>query len=94
MLHVGYAVGNMIGPQTFRTSQAPRYTGGIISALTTFVVCAVLMGIYWIVAAWQNKQKDKAHGKAVEVDTNEIEVLVTEYLDETDVQQPYFRYVT
>ncbi|CZR57839.1 related to permease of the major facilitator superfamily [Phialocephala subalpina] len=94
MLHVGYAVGNMIGPQTFRTSQAPRYTGGIISALTTFVVCAALMGIYWIVAAWQNKKKDQVHGKAVDVDTNEIEVLVTEYLDETDEQQPYFRYMT
>ncbi|KUJ15079.1 MFS general substrate transporter [Mollisia scopiformis] len=94
MLHVGYAVGNMIGPQTFRASQAPRYTGGMISALVTFVLCAVFMGAYWVVAVMQNRRKDREHGKVVVVDTAEVEVLVAEYLDKSDGEQPYFRYVT
>ncbi|EGC47951.1 conserved hypothetical protein [Histoplasma capsulatum var. duboisii H88] len=30
ILHIGYCVGNLIGPQTFRESQAPEYIGGFI----------------------------------------------------------------
>lgn len=30
ILYIGYAVGNLIGPQTFRAAQAPAYTGGTV----------------------------------------------------------------
>ncbi len=94
MLHVGYGVGNMVGPQTFQASQAPSYTGGITASLVTFCASAGFMGFYWLFAAWQNKAKEKKYGQAPVLDTDAVDVLVHEYMDKTDVEQPYFRYIT
>ncbi|PYH69518.1 MFS general substrate transporter [Aspergillus vadensis CBS 113365] len=48
ILYIGYALGNLIGPQTFRASQAPAYTGGFIAMLICYCICVGLMGLYWV----------------------------------------------
>ncbi|BDD60099.1 hypothetical protein MAP00_005261 [Monascus purpureus] len=42
LMYLAYAVGNIIGPQTFIANQAPKYTGGITAMLVSYCVCIVL----------------------------------------------------
>ncbi|KAL1894025.1 Allantoate permease [Sporothrix stenoceras] len=45
---VGYAAGNIIGPQTFRSKDAPRYLSAEITILVCFSLCIVdLLFINW-----------------------------------------------
>ncbi|CAK7202171.1 Allantoate permease [Sporothrix eucalyptigena] len=45
---VGYAAGNIIGPQTFRAQDAPRYVSAEITILVCFALCIVdLLFINW-----------------------------------------------
>ncbi|KAL2847507.1 fungal-specific transcription factor domain-containing protein [Aspergillus pseudoustus] len=57
ILYIGYAVGNLIGPQTFRESQAPAYTGGFAAMLACYCACVFLIGIYWLVAVTLNRRR-------------------------------------
>ncbi|KAE8146981.1 MFS general substrate transporter [Aspergillus avenaceus] len=56
ILYIGYAVGNLIGPQTFRANQAPAYTGGFIAMLASYCACLLLMTIYWILVVRMNRR--------------------------------------
>jgi MFS transporter, ACS family, allantoate permease len=87
---IGYAAGNLIGPQTFRSNEKPKYTSGVIAMLACYCASILLLLLYLGVATWENKQRDKKHGKPEEVHTGTIEGFV----DETDKQQHDFRYTT
>ncbi|EOD45618.1 putative allantoate permease protein [Neofusicoccum parvum UCRNP2] len=89
VLYIGYAVGNLIGPQTFRANQAPEYTGGVVAMIVCYCVCIGLICAYWAVCAFNNKRSDE---QEVHAETNEeaIELL----LDQTDFEQKGFRYTT
>ncbi|EHA27380.1 hypothetical protein ASPNIDRAFT_129269, partial [Aspergillus niger ATCC 1015] len=56
ILYIGYALGNLIGPQTFRASQAPAYTGGFIAMLICYCICVALMGLYWVLVLKYNRR--------------------------------------
>ncbi|OJJ68097.1 hypothetical protein ASPBRDRAFT_58147 [Aspergillus brasiliensis CBS 101740] len=56
ILYIGYAVGNLIGPQTFRANQAPAYTGGFIAMLICYCICVALMAVYWLVVVKLNRR--------------------------------------
>ncbi|KAL5051149.1 hypothetical protein BDW71DRAFT_203173 [Aspergillus fruticulosus] len=89
ILYIGYAVGNLIGPQTFRANQAPAYTGGFVSMLVCYCVCVVLMAGYWFIAVALNRRRVAA------VDSHEGEGELQEaFADKTDFQQKGFRYTT
>jgi MFS family permease len=88
ILYIGYAVGNLIGPQTFRASQAPAYTGGVIAMLVCYCVCIGLMAVYWMLCKYQNKRVVPGGGSVNEED--EVEV----FQDITDWKQEHFRYTT
>jgi Na+/proline symporter len=89
ILYIGYAVGNLIGPQTFRESQAPAYTGGFAAMLACYCACVVLIGIYWVIALTLNrKHTDGAPAPDGEED------LVDAFADKTDFQQRNFKYTT
>ena len=93
---IGYAAGNLIGPQTFRSDQAPQYTGGVVAMLAAYGACMLLLGAYWAVAAWENRRRDRRYGKqpreqdACQHGGNTLDGFV----DETDMKQPNFRYMT
>lgn len=86
ILYIGYAVGNLIGPQTFRADQAPAYVGGTISMIVCYCVCIGIMAAYWALAAWQNKQKADAASIASDV--------IESFMDQTDFEQKGFMYTT
>ncbi|PLB43364.1 MFS general substrate transporter [Aspergillus steynii IBT 23096] len=56
ILYIGYAVGNLIGPQTFREEQAPAYTGGFIAMLACYCICISLIAVYWVLVARLNRR--------------------------------------
>lgn len=86
---IGYSVGNLIGPQTFKSSQAPKYRGGQIA----MVVCLAfsLVMIAWVYFNYwnENRRRDKleAEGK---LEFPHIENY--EFADLTDKENVKFRY--
>lgn len=84
---IGYCVGNLIGPQTFKE---PPYTGGKIA----IVVCdaatlALILGIYF--EYWNSNRKNDA--KMQTMDLSEFNAIEnSEFADLTDRENPTFRY--
>ncbi|KAL4891115.1 fungal-specific transcription factor domain-containing protein [Aspergillus ambiguus] len=66
ILYIGYAVGNLIGPQTFRANQAPAYTGGFIAMLVSYCACVGLIAVYWAIVARFNRQLEGKHVQCTE----------------------------
>jgi len=81
-------VGNLIGPQTFRASQAPAYTGGVVAMLICYCVCIGLAGAYWFVCAAQNKRNHVSLE-----DESDVDVLDS-FHDLSDQKQVGFKYTT
>ncbi|KAK2868105.1 hypothetical protein FQN49_003154 [Arthroderma sp. PD_2] len=95
ILYIGYAIGNLIGPQTFRDSQAPAYTGGFIAMLICYCACILLMTLYWGIAAWRNKKADRARvSSTVTCADHQVEGPADQFLDKSDFKQVNFRYTT
>ncbi|KAI1336860.1 major facilitator superfamily domain-containing protein [Xylariaceae sp. FL0016] len=90
LVTIGYAAGNLIGPQTFRADQAPKYTSGVVAMICCYCASMVLMLLYWLVASTQNKRRDRRYGKPQEVH----EGTADGFVDLTDRQQENFRYTT
>jgi ACS family allantoate permease-like MFS transporter len=86
VLYIGYAVGNLIGPQTFRASQAPAYTGGVIAMLCCYCACIVLICVYWLVCLRMNQRV---------IDAQEpVEAVEENFQDTSDWKQHDFKYTT
>lgn len=87
---IGYCVGNIIGPQTFISKQAPSYTGGKVS----FVVCdcatVVIIALTYLNYWRCNKKKDADLAKMTDDTLKNLENY--EFADMTDKENPYFRY--
>ncbi|KAK9777593.1 putative Major facilitator superfamily (MFS) profile domain-containing protein [Seiridium cardinale] len=84
--YVAWAIGNIIGPQTFREDQAPAYTGGTVAMIVCYVVAIILIMAYGFVC----RRKNAARASAIE-DQVAIE---HDWLDETDIQNHGFKYTT
>ncbi|KAK7407835.1 hypothetical protein QQX98_010006 [Neonectria punicea] len=93
ILLLGYAAGNLIGPQTFRANQAPAYTGGTIAMLTCYCTAILLMVVYFIVASYENHRKDRKYGQPLGVDQENVNALLEMYQDMSDKKQEDFRYM-
>lgn len=91
ILYIGYAVGNLIGPQTFRANQAPAYTGGFVAMLACYCVCILLMAIYWGIAFTLNRRRIAGLGPG---EGQAEEDLVDAFADQTDFKQNTFKYTT
>ncbi|KAF9766018.1 hypothetical protein IL306_001610 [Fusarium sp. DS 682] len=90
ILYIGYAVGNLIGPQTFRAEQAPDYVGGVVAMIICYCICILLMAAYWAWASWQNKRNAAA---MVEPSTEGSDAIES-FGDKTDFEQEGFVYIT
>ena len=89
ILYIGYAVGNLIGPQTFRASQAPAYTGGVIAMLCCYCACIGLICLYWLVCLRMNRRVSDVHGSV-----EPVEAVEENFQDTTDQKQYNFKYTT
>ncbi|CAH0004485.1 unnamed protein product [Clonostachys byssicola] len=63
IVNIGYAAGNLIGPQTFRANQAPQYTGGVIAMLSCFCAAILIALTYLAVCMFENRRRDRLYGK-------------------------------
>ncbi|KAJ5463474.1 MFS allantoate transporter [Penicillium sp. IBT 31633x] len=84
---IGYCVGNIIGPLTFRPEDAPRYVSAEIVIIACWGVCVfILLFVWW----WYNKENQR---KADIVSRPEyVHVENQEWLDLTDRENPDFVY--
>jgi hypothetical protein len=86
-IFAAYCVGNIVGPQLIKSETKARHypelwTGLIICYCITIVSAVAL---YWVL--WrENKKRDK-------VPVNEVERDRLAFMDLTDKENPYFRYV-
>lgn len=85
---LAYAAGNWIGPQTFRSSEAPEYYHGKMMVAIMYGAAAIIIALIRILNIMENKRRDKRALEHPEEDT-----AGTEFLDLTDFQQPRFRYI-
>ncbi|KAK8096614.1 allantoate permease [Apiospora kogelbergensis] len=90
LVTIGYAAGNLIGPQTFRSDQAPKYTTGVVTMLVAYCACMLILGAYWAIATWENKRRDSKWGKQEGIH----EGTTDGFVDTTDKKQHNFRYTT
>ena len=91
MVFVGWAVGNMIAPQIFQTSDAPRYIKGFIAHLCIYGVYLVLVVVTRIVLMKRNHDKRTKAGIAEREQDSVTHTLA--FNDLTDKENPNFRYV-
>lgn len=89
MVFLAYCVANIVGPQTFRTSQAPHYSTGYNTIVGVESAAVALMALYVVGVKWENRNRDRLYGKVVE---NTIEVESGSD-DLTDKEKSSFRYV-
>ena len=87
ILLIGYCVGNIIGPQTFRASDAPMYVPAKVSMVVLFCIAMGLNGILLWVNIVENRWRDKHEPKATPEELERVQLL-----DLTDKQNRYFRY--
>lgn len=81
---ISYCVGNLIGPQTFKSSEQPSYPSAKLAIVICGAISLVTLIVLWIHLEWENKKRDKNP-----VVTN-IENI--EFADLTDKENPNFRY--
>ncbi|RAK82208.1 putative allantoate permease [Aspergillus fijiensis CBS 313.89] len=88
---LAYAAGNWIGPQTFRSNQAPEYFDGKMMVAIMYALAAATLLAIRLVNILENKRRDRQ--ALSNPDDGESVVVGTEFLDLTDFEQPAFRYV-
>ncbi|KAB8248679.1 major facilitator superfamily domain-containing protein [Aspergillus flavus] len=87
---LAYAAGNWIGPQTFRSNQAPKYFDGKLMVAIMYALAAATWLAIRLVNIMENKRRDR---QALADPDSEGVAVGTEFLDLTDFEQPAFRYV-
>lgn len=88
MLLIGYCIGNFIGPFFFRTEQASSYALGVgmmLCCVGIQVICLLgICGLFW----FSNRSRAEQH---VESDNNWRQGYERGMLDETDLENEYFK---
>ncbi|KAG5370255.1 putative transporter [Yarrowia sp. C11] len=85
---VGFCVGNIIGPQTFRAVDAPEYIPAKISMVVLFGVAVGLNTLLLFVNLAENRKRDREGC----IDPSPEELLEIQNSDMTDGENRYFRY--
>ncbi|KAI0017556.1 allantoate permease [Xylariomycetidae sp. FL0641] len=82
---VSFCAGNVIGPLTFRDSDAPGYLPAKITIVATTAVAVVATGVLMAYYSWENARRDRRHkGDGHREDS--------EFFDLTDRENKEFRY--
>ncbi|KAJ5142144.1 uncharacterized protein N7443_006858 [Penicillium atrosanguineum] len=90
LLFTGYCVGNIIGPQTFKESEAPGYHSAYTAMLAGYSVKLTAILILYAYMYLENKRRDRA---ALGVQGSEEDGIENGMLDQTEIDNKAFRYV-
>lgn len=89
MFLIAYCVGNVIGPQTFRSNEAPHFQtakGAIVGCYAADIIC---INILYFSYYFDNRRRDKLKEQTGD---SYVEVENIEFADLTDKENPEFRY--
>ncbi|WWD18290.1 hypothetical protein CI109_102740 [Kwoniella shandongensis] len=91
---ISYCVGNMIGSQTMRPNDAPRYLHGLTASAIIMGADCILLSVWYLYYVRENKKREAAF-VASGMSNEEREHLnkLAGELDQTDRQNPHFRYM-
>jgi hypothetical protein len=81
---MSFCLGNILGPLTFRTKDAPNYTPakiGIVATLAIAIVTSVLLRYHYI---WENRRRNQQH-------EGEVRQENSGFLNMTDRNNRHFR---
>ncbi|KAK5119818.1 hypothetical protein LTR85_007144 [Meristemomyces frigidus] len=93
ILFTGYCVGNIIGPQTFKTSEAPYYHSAYIAMLVGYSVKLLMVVVLYVYMWSANKKRDRAMvAQGTLSDEEEKAAIERGMLDTTELDNPGFRY--
>jgi ACS family allantoate permease-like MFS transporter len=88
---MSYCAGNVIGPQTFKSSESPHYPtakGCIVGCYSSTIVLLIIMYLSYTL---DNEKRDEEREKLGNV---YVKIENIEFADLTDKQNPEFRYST
>ncbi|KAL1851990.1 hypothetical protein VTK73DRAFT_9323 [Phialemonium thermophilum] len=91
ILFLGYCVGNIAGPFFYKTDQAPTYTLGIWSMITSHLIEIATIVVMRFALQWENRRRDRLYGPVEDMDQREV--MATAFGDLTDKENQNFRYV-
>lgn len=87
---ISYSLGNIISPQAFLQSEAPRYTTGIAVTLASFCVNIILFAALYVIYTVSNRRREKEmEGRPP---LSEEETLRLAFSDLTDLENRHMRY--
>ncbi|OWZ44650.1 allantoate permease [Cryptococcus neoformans c45] len=90
--YLGYCVGNLVGPQSFLSREAPGYPTAYTVMLAGYCVSIGLMSLYGFLC-WRDNKKKVAQGTEWQQSiTSQDTTVAEEWKDLTDKQNPKFRY--
>lgn len=85
-------VGNLIGPQTFRSKDAPRYHSALLAIILCNIAAASMMGLLFYYYYSQNSKRN-AEVAATSDEGSDDQTIDAMLLDLTDKENKKFRYV-
>ncbi|KAI9882089.1 MAG: hypothetical protein M1823_006165 [Watsoniomyces obsoletus] len=88
-----FSVGNIIGPQTFQSKDAPDFIPAKITVLATQAAGAVLSVVLFGYYVWANKRKDRKYGPVSSMEGVAGDTEAERWANRTDMQNARFRYV-
>lgn len=86
---MAFCLGNLIGPQLFQVSDAPRYNAAKITLIVTMSAVVLLAFALRQLTVWENARRNRE--QAGSEDTASAADLA--FMDLTDIQNRGFRYV-
>jgi ACS family allantoate permease-like MFS transporter len=86
------AVANIVSPQTFLSSQAPRYGTGVAVTLTAFCINILLFVVLYFIYRAENKRRELDPAGVEGGDATEE--LIDAFSDKTDRENKKLRYKT
>ncbi|WVQ72932.1 hypothetical protein IAR50_002494 [Cryptococcus sp. DSM 104548] len=90
---IAYCVGNMVGSQTMRASDAPRYLTGLTANAIVLAVEIVVLLCWYGYYIWENKKRERAfEDSGVSWEEREYQNKMAGETDVTDLENPHFRY--
>jgi ACS family allantoate permease-like MFS transporter len=85
---IAYCIGNIIGPQVFRVTNAPDYSHGYIGLVACLIVAMIAISWYGLLCYHENKRRDRQCEATIDENSTE-----GAFSDRTDVQKKGFRYI-
>ncbi|KAL6251756.1 hypothetical protein RBB50_001966 [Rhinocladiella similis] len=90
---LSYCLGNILGPQVFRSSDAPAYSHGYIGLLCCIVVAIVAIGVYAFLCIAENKRRASQVEQSDQVADGTDGNMVAAFQDLTDKEKKTFVYI-